>query len=226
MQLRFVTTFLSASLLIVGCVNTYVIPEALDQQVDRSVTFTDLKRDPEAHKGRTIALGGVVLRAKNLKDGTQIEVLQLPLDRYDQPDYPLEASLGRFLILDPDHHDPAVLKDRRITLVGKVIGKKVETIDEFEYAFPYLSARMIHVWPERRGYATYPPYYPGYYPYPYYYYPDPYWYPPFGYGRPPLFIPPTSPPPARRFQAPADKESPPQTPNDPPQRRFENKSSE
>ena len=198
----------------------------MDKEIDRSVTFTDLKRDPEAHKGKTLALGGVVLRAKNLKDGTWIEVLQLPLNGYDQPDYPLEASQGRFLILDPEHHDPAVLQDRRITLVGEVIGKKVETIDEFEYAYPYLSARFIYIWPERRGYANAPPYY---YP-PYYYYPGPYpyWYPPYGYCGPPVIIaPPNTPRPERRFEAPLDKESTPsQAPDGNSKRRFENKTSE
>lgn len=222
MRVRLVTTFLAAFLLIGGCVNYYVIPEPLDKQVDRTVTFTDLKRDPDAHKGKTLALGGVVLRAKNLKDGTQIEVLQLPLNGSDQPNDPLEVSQGRFLVLDPDHHDPAVLKDRRITLAGEVIGKKIETIDEFEYTFPYLSARFIYIWPERRGYGYYPPYY---YPYPYY--PDPYGYPPFWYSRPPFIIPPTSPPPQRRFEAPSGKESsPPQAPDDRSKRRFDNKSSE
>ena len=225
MRVRLVTTILSASLLIVGCVNEYVIPEPLEKQVDRTVTFTDLKRDPEAHKGKILALGGVVLGAKHLKGGTEIEILQLPLDRSDRPDYPLEASQGRFLILDPDHHDPAVLKDRRITLVGEVIGKKIETIDEYEYSFPYLSARLIYVWPERRAYGYYPPYY---YPYPYYYpfpyYSDPYWYPPYWYNRPPVFVPPASPPPQRRFETPSGKEPspPPQAPDDHSKRRFEN----
>jgi outer membrane lipoprotein len=203
MRCLIVTLFLATSLLIGGCMNYYVIPESMDHQVDRTVSFTDLKQDPEIHKGKILALGGVVLRARNLKDGTQIEVLQLPLDRSDQPDYPLEASQGRFLVLDPEHHDPAVLKDRRITLVGEVIGKKIETIDEFEYPFPYLSARFIYIWPQRRGYAYYPPYY---YP-PTYYYPGPYpyWYPPYGYYGPPIIIPPTNPPPHRRFQAPSEK---------------------
>lgn len=223
MRVRLVTIFLAAFLLIGGCMNYYVIPEPLDKQVDRTVTFTDLKRDPEAYKGKTLLLGGVVLRARNLKNGTEIEVLQLPLDRSDQPVYPLETSQGRFLILDPEHHDPAVLKDRKITLAGEVIGKKIETIDEFEYRFPYLSARFIYIWPERPGYAYYPPYYP----YPYYYYPDPYWYPPFGYNRPPFIISPSFPPPQRRFEAPSGKESsPPQAPTDRLKRRFDNKSSE
>jgi outer membrane lipoprotein len=201
--------------------NDYLIPDSVDHSIDRSVTFADLKRDPDAHKGKIVALGGVVLRARNLKDGTEIEVLQLPLSRYDQPDYPLETSQGRFMVLDPEHHDPAVLKDRRITLVGEVIGKKISTIDEFEYTYPNLSARFIHVWTERRGTAYAPPYY---YP-PSYYYPGPYpyWYPPYGYYGPPLWPPQTNPPPPRRFDSPSEKPPEPPASNEPSQRRFENK---
>ncbi|MBI3597769.1 MAG: Slp family lipoprotein [Nitrospirae bacterium] len=215
--------WLATSLLIGGCMSYYAIPEPLDKEIDRSVTFTDLKQDPDAHKGKVLALGGVVLRAKNLKEGTQIEVLQLPLDRSDQPDFPLEASQGRFLVLDPEHHDPAVLKNRRITVVGEVIGKKIDTIDEFEYTFPYVSARLIHIWSERRGYE-YPPYF--YYPYPYYYYyPDPFLYGyPYWYYGPPIVVPPTTPPPGRRFDAPQGKESsPPQSPSAQSKRKFDDK---
>jgi outer membrane lipoprotein len=223
MRYTLVMTILAASLLMGGCMNYYAIPEPLEKQIDRSVTFIDLKRDPEAHKGRILALGGVVLRAKNLKDGTQIEVLQLPLDRYDQPDSPLESSQGRFMVLDPEHHDPAVLKDRRITLVGEVIGKTVEMVDEFEYSFPYLNAQLVHIWPAKTEYA-----YPPYYSYPYYYYPDPflYGYPPYWYYRPPLIRPPSNPQPQRRFESPSSGESsPPQSPSDGSNRRFKDKSS-
>jgi outer membrane lipoprotein len=220
---RFVMTWLVTSWLIGGCMNYYAIPESYEKQVDRSVTFADLKRDPEAHKGKVVALGGVVLRAKNLKEGTQIEVLQLPLNRYDQPDFPLEASQGRFMVMDPEHHDPAVLKDRRITVVGEVIGKTVEPVDEFEYTFSRLKAQFIHIWPANTEYG-----YPAYYPYPYYYYPDPflYGYPPYWYYRPPFIIPPSTPQPERRFEAPSDKQSSlPQSPNDRSKRRFKEKSS-
>lgn len=215
--------WLATSLLIGGCMNYYAIPESYEKQVDRTATFAELKRDPDAHKGKVVALGGVVLRAKNLKEGTQIEVLQLPLDRYDQPDFPLEASQGRFMVLDPEHHDPAVLKDRRITIIGEVIGKTVAMVDEFEYSFPYLNAQFIHIWPVKTGYA-----YPPYYSYPYYYYPDPflYGYPPYWYYRPPFINPPSGPPPGRRFDTPSDnKSSSPQSPNDRSKRRFKDKSS-
>lgn len=227
MRYLFITTGLAISLLIGGCMNYYAIPETFDKEINRSVTFTELKEDPDAHKGMVLALGGVVLLAKNLKDGTLIEVLQLPLDRYDQPDSPLESSQGRFMVLDPEHHDPAVLKNRRITVVGEVIGKKIDAIDEFEYTFPYLSARMIHIAPEQSAYDYYPYYY---YPYPYYYDPFMYGYPYYGYpywwyGPPVGFPPSTAPPPGRQFNSPSGNKSvPPQTPSSPSKRRFKSSS--
>ena len=170
-------SILVTSLLIGGCASYYVIPEPLDEQLDRTLRFSELRLDPEKHKGKTIPLGGVVLRAKNLKEGTLIEVLQLPLSRSDQPVGIVEASEGRFLVLDPDHRDTAVLKNRRITVVGEVIGKKVQLIDECEYPYPYLSAKFINIWPETRGYAYSRAYdYPGFYRYGY---PGPY-YPYYG----------------------------------------------
>lgn len=203
----FFLLLLATFFMIGGCMNYYAIPEPIEKEINRSVTFDALKEDPDAHKGTVMALGGVVLGAKSLKEGTLLEVLQLPLDRYDQPDSPLEASQGRFMVLDPTHHDPAILKNRRITVVGDVIGKKVGAIDEFEYTFPYLSARMIHI--SQRAY-DYPPYY---LPYPYYYYPDPFYYGypyPYWYYGPPVVVPPTTQPPGRHFDTPQGKQSTPQ----------------
>jgi outer membrane lipoprotein len=203
-----ITGWLALLPLVIGCMNHYSIPAPLKREINRSVTFTDLKRDPEAHKGKVVALGGLVLRAKNLKEGTRIEILQLPLDSFDQPDFPLEDSQGRFMVLDPDHHDPVVLKDRRITVIGEVIGKVVEAIDEFDYTYPYVSARLIHIWPDNLGYDYAYPY--SYWPYAYYPYMNPwYGYPLWYYGLPPSAVPPQDQVPPRRFNSPSGKQSSP-----------------
>ena len=124
----------------------------------------------------------MILKAANLKEGTQIEVLQLPLDRRERPVGRLTNSEGRFLIVYPGYLETAVLKEgHRITVVGGVSGKKVGLIDEVEYTYPYLEAKFIHVWPRVRGFIylpAYPPLYPvdpdGHYPW------WPYWYDPWG----------------------------------------------
>jgi len=177
---------------VAGCFPEYVIPEDLDRQVNRKVSFSQLKQDAEQLKGATVVLGGVVLDAKNVEGGTRIEVLQVPLDAYDLPDGPAEASEGRFLVIDPERRDSVVLLNRRVTVVGTVLGTKTEKVDEFEYTFPYLSARFIRVWATAYEYGpgtpypSYDPYYNSYYPYfpayPFLYldmYPT--WYPPPGY---------------------------------------------
>jgi starvation-inducible outer membrane lipoprotein len=197
-----------------GCIPQYIVPEPLDRQIDRKVSFSQLQQDAERHKGSSVVLGGAVLSARILPEGTQIEVLQLTLDAYDRPTGALESSEGRFLLIDPGRRDPAVLHNSRITVVGEVVGTKVQTVDEFEYAFPYLSARFIHVWRSAPDYSYDAPYqyyypysYPYSYPYPYSYYPylslDPYpfWYGPSWYYSPPIVSTPV--PERRRFDPPA-----------------------
>jgi outer membrane lipoprotein len=184
----------AVSLFLAGCTYRYAIPDSIDQEVDRTVAFQSLLADPDAHQGRIIPLGGIILKARNLKEGTQIEVLHLPLDRYDRPVGPLTESRGRFLVLHPDYLDTAVLqRGRKITVVVEVIGKKTGLIDEAEYTYPYLKARFIHIWPAIREDARY---YRPYYPYDYYYPWAPYGYP---WGPPVIIVPESKEPNKRRF---------------------------
>jgi outer membrane lipoprotein len=179
---------------ITGCTYRYIIPESLNQEVDRTVSFQSLLADPDAHQGRIIPLGGIILKARNLKEGTQIEVLHLPLDRYDQPVGQLTESRGRFLVLHPGYLDTAVLqKGHSITIVGEVAGKKTGSIDEVEYRYPYIKSRFIHIWPVlRERIRYYRPYYPYRYGYPW----TPYGYP---WGPPVIIVPETKEPNKRRF---------------------------
>ena len=193
-----------------GCAGYYVIPDSMADEVDRSVSFISLQADTEAHLGDLIPLGGLVLNARNLKEGTELEVLELPLDRYDRPIGRLTDSGGRFLVLHPGYLETAVLEKRRlITVVGVVSGTKKRMIDEMEYNYPYLKASFIHIWPEPREYAGYPYYAYPYYPYPYWprYYPwRPYGYNPW--GPPVILVPKDRPNPKRRFD-PGGSSTPP-----------------
>ena len=55
-----------------------ILPDQIQQQVDQSVSFVDLKTNPAAHQGKTIMVSGIVLKSKRVKDRTEIEVLQIP----------------------------------------------------------------------------------------------------------------------------------------------------
>lgn len=173
-----------------ACIPPYIIPDPLFRQVDQKVTFARLKREADQLKGATVALGGVVVGAKRVEGGTEIEVIQLPLSAYDEPEGPLARSEGRFLVIDPEGREPAQLQNRGITVVGQVVGMRIEKVEEFEFSYPFLSAKFIHLW----GLASGPgprapaPYYDQLYPlYPYYpyFYMDLYydWYSPPGYSH-------------------------------------------
>lgn len=162
-----------------GCFPGYVVPEPIYGQVNRGVSFAQLKLDAERYRGTNVLLGGEVLDAKILPEGTQIEVLQLPLDAFDRPSGAYDSSEGRFLLVDPERRDPVVLQRRLITVVGEVLGARVLKVDEAEYQYPYLSVRFLHVWRGAGDYprgSTYPYAYPDAYPYSYPY-PYPYYYP-------------------------------------------------
>jgi len=213
-----------------GCIAPYAVPEPLYRQVDHGVSFSQLRQDAGRHKGASVMLGGAVLNAKILPEGTEIEVLQLPLDASDRPTGAYEHSGGRFLVIDPERRDPVVLQRRLITVVGEVVGTKVGKVDEVDYNYPYLSSRFIHVWraaSDSPGGAAYPYYYPAYAPYyypygpyyPYYFYADPfswsasfYYHDYHGHSGGPAPHRPSE----RRFEPPAGGGFPPPTPSPPP----------
>ena len=94
-------------------------------------------------------LGGEVLTAKRLKEGTRLEILQLPLDGSEEPVLDRTASQGRFFAFESSFLDPATLPpNTRVTLVGEITGATRANLDEMEYRYPTVTIKHLHVWPE------------------------------------------------------------------------------
>ena len=167
------------------------VPLWLEKEIDTSVRFADLKRAPGEYVGRTVMIGGTVIRAKRKDVGTELEVLQLPSAK----DGPLTEdrlhSEGRFLAVRETFLDPASLPEGTpITVIGTVTGETIRPLDESDYTYPMLEVKHIIDWNsiaaqrrrDRSPYygAYYPPYaYSGYYPYSGY---GSLWGPYWGYG--------------------------------------------
>ncbi|MDD2335444.1 MAG: Slp family lipoprotein [Geobacteraceae bacterium] len=160
-------------LLLAGCV--HMISEESRNLVDPTIQFQNLRANPDSYIGKYIMLGGAVAGVQNNKDGSQLEVVQSPLESDDLPEEVSHSSGGRFLAMSTRFLDPIVYKTgRRVTVVGQVLGKKTLPIDQIEYTYPIVSIREIHVWSKSEiEQPQYPP--PGYY------------YDPFWYGRPPFW---------------------------------------
>ena len=175
------------------------VPKEIRRQVDWSVSFPELKAAPSAYEGRTVALGGVILGAKRAKDRTEIEVMQLPLERGFTPSGDRHSSQGRFLAVQADGLDPATIQEGTpVTVVGQVAGTVTKPLDESDYTYPVVEIQRLVDWakaesPRYYGSASYPyaPYY-GYYPYRFWGY-SPYWSPYGPYSHPYFFGPSRAP---------------------------------
>lgn len=140
------------SVLLVGCASERVVPDALEPTVDRTVTFGEVIEAPESYQGRVLVLGGEVLKAKRLKDGTQIELLQLPLDNGDRPILNRQQSGGRFFAIQQEFLDPATIAvGTKMTIVGEVSEAKTDQLDDVEYRYPVLIVKHLHTWQEQQS---------------------------------------------------------------------------
>ena len=124
-----------------------VIPRELESQIDSSVSFPQLLASPAAYSGKTVVLGGEVLSAKRLQDGTQLEILQLPVQGDYTPAWRRSESQGRFLAFDRGGLDPASYPPgTRVTVVGEVTGERVQPLDDSDYRYPTVAVKHLHVW--------------------------------------------------------------------------------
>jgi outer membrane lipoprotein len=139
-----------AALLWLGACAPPFSRSALDQ-VDRAITFNELRSDPDRYKGKWVMLAGVIVGTKNTQEGTFIEVLQRPMGRRGQP-LDTDATEGRFIISTAQFLDAAVYDTGRlITVIGEVAGLNVKPLGEIEYRYPVVGAKELRLWEPNAG---------------------------------------------------------------------------
>lgn len=143
------------------------VPFGLEKEIDANVSFADLKRAPSEYIGRTVMIGGNVIKAKRTEAGTELEVLQLPTEKEGTLTEERLRSEGRFLAVREQFLDPASLpQGTPITVIGIVKGETTRPLDESDYTYPILEVSHIIDWnsiaAQRRRDRS--PYYGAYYP--------------------------------------------------------------
>lgn len=136
---------LSAILLVAaGCATSQ---ESFDGTQPPQIAFAQVKGAPDSYKGQTVTWGGQILSARRLKEGTRIEVLQLPLNSSLQPTLELNTSQGRFVALQREFLDPATIPAGTfVTVSGEVAGSITLPLDETEYSYPIVELKTMKVW--------------------------------------------------------------------------------
>lgn len=135
---------LALLLMVTGCASTQ---EAGEGPEVNQISFPQVKTAPDSFKGQSVMFGGQILSARRLKEGTRIEILQLPLDRSGHPGSDLTQSQGRFVAMHRDFLDPATLPPgTRVTVTGAVTGSVTLPLDETEYTYPVVDITHLQVW--------------------------------------------------------------------------------
>lgn len=141
MRNRFFIVF--AALLAVGC--AHVVPKELRAKVEPGLRPEALFKEPEAHKGKTAMLGGVIISASNTEKGTLIEAIEKPLDSQGRP-YETDISRGRFIVVSEDYLDTAIYsRGRFITVVGEVLGRESRPLGEIQYPYLIIKSEAIYL---------------------------------------------------------------------------------
>lgn len=131
-------------LLVSGCASTRDTEEATTSS---HISFSDLKASPDSFRDQSVLFGGIVLAAKLTKEGTRIEILQLPLDQSGSPGYDLTQSQGRYIAKQTEFLDPATLPyGTRVTLTGRANGSITLPLDETDYTYPIVEIVHLQVW--------------------------------------------------------------------------------
>ena len=168
----FIYITLGLFLLATGCAT--VISEELKKSVSKELAFKEIITEPDAYKGKTVLISGIILGSKNTKEGTLIEVLQKPADMEGRPK-DVDESDGRFLALYDGYLDTAIYtRGREVVVGGEIKGRRVLPLGEIEYAYPLILVKEIHLFKAKREERVYP------YPYSFWCYP-PWWYYPYWY---------------------------------------------
>ena len=128
-------------------------PKVLDEgNIDRHLTFEVVKIDPDAHKSKRMIVGGEIIEVRNLKEVTEIDILEKPLG-VDRSPLRLDLSRGRFVLIQPSFLDPEIFKvGRRLTAAATVAGRRTQKIGESELVVPVFEAPTIHLWPLEPAY--------------------------------------------------------------------------
>ena len=83
-------------LFVVGC--AHPVSQDIREGLDPDIKFEPLANDPKLFLGKRVLFGGVIVVTRNIKNGTELEIVQKNIEPYgslEEGDY----SGGRFLFL-------------------------------------------------------------------------------------------------------------------------------
>jgi outer membrane lipoprotein len=173
LTMKRISLAIALALLLSGCVHA-MSQESVRKSV-KNVPFSEVASNTFFYEGKLFIWGGIIVGTTLTEEGTFIEVVQTPLNRYGVIN-DTDVSEGRFLVRSRKFLDPLIYEEGRyITVAGVLKGSEKRPLGKTDYVYPVLEAKELYLWKEE---VLYPPYYDPWYYRPRYrhrYYCDPFW---------------------------------------------------
>lgn len=150
---------IASSVLAAGCSLYEVVPDRLEGQVREDLQYEEVQASPAAYTGELVVWGGEIVKVTRRGGETEVEILQLPLDRTLRPIVEEAGSRGRFLAVDShdDIDDPSLLEEGTlVTVIGQVRGVATRQMDHGTYQAPEVIIRDMTAWERKLGITHYP----------------------------------------------------------------------
>lgn len=140
------------TLILSGCASV-LSQEAIEASQPR-IPFQLILEHPDQVEGRTVILGGALLKVHDEGGVSVLEVLEQPLSRRLRPIH-RDQSGGRFLVQMKSNVDTKVFESNRLlTLAGRVIDSQSKPVGQTQYRYPVLVPVELYLWP-RPGEESY-----------------------------------------------------------------------
>lgn len=108
--------------------------------------FTDVNNSNSNVIGQTVRWSGVIAKISNEKTLTKLDVLYYPASKNGRP-ITKDEPLGRFRVVINGFVDPAVYRQgKAVTALGNLKEPETDRIGEYEYEYPTLTSKNIHLW--------------------------------------------------------------------------------
>jgi outer membrane lipoprotein len=147
--------FLLVVIMLSLCGCAHVVSNEVRDKADQELTPPALFKDPDAHRGKIVILGGIIVSSTNMAEGTNIEVLQKPLSYRGRPETS-DISHGRFLIFYEGYLDTAIYsKGREVTVAGEAMGKRTRPLGEIDYPYPLIKSKELYLFEPSYGIPIY-----------------------------------------------------------------------
>ena len=148
--------------LVYGCASD--VPLEIREPLADNPRLAEVQSNPKAFLNRRVRWGGTIVSTKSVGNKTEVEILAKAIDTDGRPE-PGDVSLGRFLVSSDGFLDPATYSaGREVTVYGVLEDVLMRNIGEHPYAYPFVRATQLYLWPEQRDYG------------------DGIWYPQFHFG--------------------------------------------